>query len=80
MAGRQSLKAFNGLFGVSISIQPEWAWGFFAAAGGIFGSWVAAKTQLYVPEHLLNSMLGTVTGAVGILYLTGFFFELPFRI
>lgn len=61
-------------------IQPEWAWGFFAAAGGIFGSWTAAKTQLYVPEHLLNSMLGAVTGAVGILYVTGFFFELPFRI
>jgi uncharacterized membrane protein YfcA len=61
-------------------IQPEWAWGFFAAAGGIFGSWTAAKTQLYVPEHLLNWMLGAVTGAVGILYLIGFFFELPFRI
>ena len=33
------------------AIQPEWAWGFFAAAGGIFGSWVAAKTQLHVPSR-----------------------------
>jgi hypothetical protein len=64
----------------STPIQPEWAWGFFAAAGGIFGSWVAAKTQLYVPEHLLNSMLGVITGAVGLLYVIAFFFELPFRI
>jgi len=61
-------------------IQPEWAWGFFAAAGGIFGSWAAAKTQLFVPEHLLNAMLGAVTGAVGLLYVAAFFFELPFRV
>ena len=44
------------------AIQPEWAWGFFAAAGGILGSWAGAKTQLYMPEHLLNAMLGIVTG------------------
>jgi uncharacterized membrane protein YfcA len=62
------------------SNQPEWSWGFFAAAGGIFGSWTAAKTQLYVPEHLLDSMLGVVTGSVGIIYVLGFFFELPFKI
>ena len=61
-------------------LQPEWAWGFFAAAGGIFGSWVAAKTQRLVPEHLLEIMLGTVTGAVGLLYVASFFFPLPFRI
>jgi len=64
----------------SRAIQPEWAWGFFAAAGGIFGSWVAAKTQLYVPEHLLDAMLGAVTGAVGLLYVIGFFLPPPFRI
>jgi uncharacterized membrane protein YfcA len=62
------------------AIQPEWAWGFFAAAGGIFGSWVAAKTQLYIPEHLLDIMLGAVTGAVGVLYVVNFFFPLPFRV
>jgi uncharacterized membrane protein YfcA len=61
-------------------IEPEWAWGFFAAAGGIFGSWVAAKTQLFVPEHFLNSMLGAVTGTMGVLYVISFYFVLPFRI
>jgi uncharacterized membrane protein YfcA len=60
-------------------LPPEWAWGFFAAAGGIFGSWVAAKTQLYVPEALLNAMLGCVTAAVACLYVINFFFPLPFR-
>jgi uncharacterized membrane protein YfcA len=61
-------------------IHPEWAWGFFAAAGGIFGSWAAAKTQLFVPEHLLKIMLGAVTGAIGVLYIVNFFFPLPFKI
>jgi uncharacterized membrane protein YfcA len=67
------------LFGTA-ALPPEWAWGFFAGAGGIFGAWVAAKTQLYVPEPLLNAMLGTVISAVAILYVTNFFFPLPFRI
>jgi uncharacterized membrane protein YfcA len=61
-------------------IQPEWAWGFFAAAGGILGSWAAAKTQLYIPEHLLDAMLGAVTGAVGLLYIVAFFVPLPFKV
>jgi uncharacterized protein len=62
------------------AIQPEWAWGFFAAAGGIFGSWLAAKTQLYMPEPVLNTMLGTVTGAAGLVYVLSFFIELPFKL
>ncbi len=61
-------------------IHPEWAWGFFSAAGGIFGSWVAAKTQLFVPEHFLKIMLGAVTGTVGILYVTNLVVPLPFKI
>ncbi len=62
------------------AIQPEWAWGFFAAAGGILGSWCAAKTQRFVPEHLLKLMLGAITGIAGALYVTNFFFPLPFRL
>jgi uncharacterized membrane protein YfcA len=62
------------------AIQPEWSWGFFAAAGGIFGAWAAAKTQRFVPEHLLKLMLGAVTGVVGALYAVSFFYELPFRL
>ena len=64
----------------SPSIAPEWAWGFFAAAGGIFGSWAASKTQMYVPEHLLKWMLGSVTGIVGVLYIINYFYTLPFRL
>lgn len=64
----------------SAPIAPEWAWGFFAAAGGIFGSWAASKTQMYVPEHFLKLMLGGVTGVVGALYVVDFFHPLPFRL
>ncbi len=65
---------------VGTTIQPEWAWGFFAAAGGIFGSWCAAKTQRFLPEHLLKLMLGGITGIAGALYVIDFFFELPFKL
>jgi uncharacterized protein len=64
----------------SPAIAPEWSWGFFAAAGGIFGSWAASKTQMFVPEHLLKLMLGGVTGIVGTLYVINFFYPLPFRV
>jgi uncharacterized protein len=62
------------------SIAPEWSWGFFTAAGGIFGSWCAAKTQLYFPEHLLNWLLGGITGFVGAIYMLSFVVKLPFAL
>ena len=58
---------------------PEWAWGLFAASGGIFGAWCAAKTQRFVPQPLLKLMLGAITAAAGALYIVGGFVELPFR-
>lgn len=61
------------------AITPEWSWGLFAAAGGIFGSWAAAKTQRFVPEYSLKAMLGALTAAAGALYVLDMFLELPFR-
>lgn len=65
---------------VGIVIAPEWAWGLFAATGGILGSWCAAKTQRFVPEHSLKLMLGGITGVAGTLYVLDFFFPLPFKL
>lgn len=65
---------------VGAGVVPELAWGLFAAAGGILGSWCAAKTQRFVPEHLLKVMLGGVTGIAGMLYGIDFFLPLPFRL
>ena len=61
-------------------IAPEWAWGLFVAAGGILGSWAAAKTQRFVPQHFLLAILGGITGVAGSLYVADFFFPLPFRL
>lgn len=59
---------------------PEWAWGLFAAAGGVFGAWCAAKTQRFVPQSSLKLMLGAITLAAGLLYFASLFIELPFKL
>lgn len=63
-----------------VSIEPEWSWGMFAAAGGILGSWIAAKTQRFVPEHFLKLMLGGMTVITGALYVVSCFYEFPFQL
>jgi uncharacterized protein len=55
------------------AIAPEWSFGLFAAAGGMFGAWCASKAQLYVPSHLLNLMLGGVTAVAGTYYVAHYF-------
>jgi hypothetical protein len=62
------------------AITPEWSWGLFTAAGGVFGAWWASKTQRYVPEHFLGLMLGSVTGLTGLLYVISAVVRLPFRL
>jgi uncharacterized membrane protein YfcA len=51
------------------AVSPEWSMGLFAAAGGMFGAWCAAKAQLFVPLHLLNLILGGVTIIAGLYYV-----------
>jgi len=60
--------------------QPEWAFGFFTASTAVFGAWLAAKTQRFVPEAYLKLVAGVVTGLGGLLYLINYFVPLPFRI
>ncbi len=62
------------------TLYAEFAWGLFASAGGVFGAWLAAKTQRFVPQHFLKLMLGGITGVAGVLYVIDFFHPLPFRI
>jgi uncharacterized protein len=59
---------------------PEWAFGLFAAAPAVFGAWLAAKTQRFVPESYLKLVAGVITGVGGLLYLINYFVPLPFRI
>lgn len=59
---------------------PDWGFGLFVASGAILGAWVAAKTQRFIPEKYLKSMLSAVTGVVGILYVINYLWPLPFKI
>ena len=59
---------------------PEWAFGLFAAAPAVFGAWLAAKTQRFVPESSLKLVAGVITGLGGLLYLINYVVPLPFRI
>jgi len=59
---------------------PDWSFGLFVACGAILGSWLAAKTQRFIPEKFLKPMLGAVTGLVGILYIINYFWQLPFKV
>jgi uncharacterized membrane protein YfcA len=63
-----------------ISTPPDWSFGLFVASGAILGAWVASKTQKYIPEKYLKPMLATVTGAVAVLYMTNYFWRLPFKV
>ena len=77
------LNPFGALFGFRRNKQ----WNLDLAAwvclggvvGGILGSWCAAKTQRFVPEHSLKLMLGGITGIAGTLYVWDFFIPLPFK-
>jgi len=59
---------------------PEWAFGFFVAAPAVFGAWLAAKTQRFVPESYLKLVAGVITGLGGLLYIVNWFVPLPFKI
>lgn len=61
-------------------VPPEWAWGFFTGGAAILGAWFATHSQRHIPENLLRGLLGVCSGAVGILYVLGYFGEAPVNI
>jgi uncharacterized protein len=63
-----------------IATPPDWGFGLLVASGAIFGAWLAAKTQRFIPEGLLKSSLGIATGLIGLLYMINYFARLPFKI
>lgn len=48
------------------SVHPDWAWGLYAGAGGILGSWCAVKTQHLYPDRLLRFGLGAALTLIGL--------------
>jgi uncharacterized membrane protein YfcA len=61
-------------------VPTEWAWGCFTGGGAILGSWCATHSQRHVPEWALRMLLGLSNGAVGVLYVLGYFGAAPIRI
>lgn len=66
------------LTGIPTSV--DWSFGLFVASGAVFGAWLAAKTQKFIPESYLKPMLATITGVVGGLYIVNYFYRLPFSV
>ena len=62
------------------SVPPDWGFGFFAGSGAVFGSWLASKTQRFIPEKLLKPLLGTLTAATAILNIVSYFAEKSFDV
>ena len=46
----------------------------------MFGSWAASKTQRYLPESVLDAMLGALTAGAALVYVASFFMKLPFSV
>jgi len=61
-------------------VPPDWLMGLILAAGGLVGSYIAARTQRYFPEKALKVILGIAIGSWGWLYILNFFVKLPFRV
>lgn len=61
-------------------VPTEWAWGFFTGGAAILGSWLATHSQRHIPERFLRSVLGVSNGAVGVLYVLGYFNLAPIRL
>lgn len=62
------------------SVTPEFGWAFFVASSAVFGAWLAAKTQKYVPERYLKLMLGAITALGGLVYVLNYAVGLPFKV
>jgi uncharacterized membrane protein YfcA len=63
-----------------VHVSTEWAWGFFTGGAALLGAWCATHSQRHIPEGFLRSVLGTCNGAVGLLYVLGYFGLSPIRI
>jgi len=63
-----------------VHVPTEWAWGFFTGGAALSGAWCATHSQRHIPEGVLRTVLGVCNGAVGVLYVLGYFGLAPFRI
>jgi len=57
----------------SMSVSPDWQLGILFGLGGIFGMYLGARTQKYVPARIIKGILCTCVLFVAGKYILGFF-------
>jgi len=56
-----------------IAVAPDWALGALFGCGGIFGMYLGARTQKYVPEKIIKATLCCCVIFVSAKYILDFF-------
>lgn len=51
------------------SVAPNWPTGIALGVGGLLGSYIGARLQSRLPEHLIRRLLGVLEVAIGIRFL-----------
>ena len=62
---------YFGRFGMEVS--PDWLLGFLFGIGGLFGMYLGASVQKYVPSGIIKVALGIVITGLAIKYVSGYF-------
>jgi len=62
------------------AVSPDWFLGLLLGLGGLAGGYLSARVQKYMPDKALKYILGGIVGFWGLLYVLGYFVELPFRV
>ena len=64
---------FLAQFYIDISVSPDWLLGVLFGSGGIFGMYLGARTQKFVPARIIKSILCICVLFVAGKYILGFF-------
>jgi len=56
-----------------VTAPPDWALGALFGLGGLAGTYLGARTQKYLPERLIRSLLAGVAGLLALRYVSEYF-------
>jgi uncharacterized membrane protein YfcA len=57
----------------NMAVAPDWALGVLFGFGGLFGMYLGARTQKFVPARIIKSILCACVLFVAVRYVIGFF-------
>lgn len=59
--------------GAGVAVHPDWALGALFGLGGLFGTYVGARLQRYLPERRIRLLLGILIAGLALSYIGQFF-------